>query len=199
MPLNMWVSSYPAACALALENGVDMECGDIFKTYLIQAVDLGLITEQQIDQCLTPILTMWFQLGVFDPPSMSSYANIPLSIVDDDVHNALALKLAEEGILLLKNNPVNNQIILPFNTNDIHSIAVMGPNANIAEFGDYSGTSNRIPVSPLMGIQTRAAQDNITVNYVPFNYGSNYAADIAAAKTADAVVLVCGLNTDLRR
>ena len=63
----------------------------------------GLITEAEIDTSLRRLLTARFQLGMFDPPEMVNYAQIPYSVNDSPEHRQLALEAARKSIVLLKN------------------------------------------------------------------------------------------------
>ncbi len=76
-----------------------------------------------------------FLLGEFDPAAQVPFSNIPLSVIGNADHLALALREAQESIVLLTNK--NN--VLPFNKNNIKTIAVIGPHADVFTAGGYSG------------------------------------------------------------
>ncbi len=86
------------------------------------------------------MLTARFRLGLFDPPDKVPFAQIPLSENDTPEHEALALKVAQESIVLLKNNGV-----LPLDRAKIKRIAVIGTNANSVPMllGNYNGTPSQ--------------------------------------------------------
>ena len=97
---------------------------------------------------------------MFDRPEMVKYAQIPESEIDSDSHRQLALKTAQESIVLLKNDGV-----LPFSP-AVKKIAVVGPLAESLRVlqGNYSGTPSRA-TSALAGIRRQFA--NAQVSFVP--------------------------------
>jgi len=66
------------ASALAVKKGTDLTCGQEYKS-LVQAVKDGLISEKEIDTAVKHLMKIRFQLGMFDPPAMVKYAQIPFS------------------------------------------------------------------------------------------------------------------------
>ena len=152
------VSTAEEAAALAIKAGCDLNCG---YTYLAlkNAVKKGLITEKEIDISLKRLFEARFRLGMFDPPEMVKYAQIPYSQNDSKEHRALALKAALESIVLLKNE--NSQLPLKKN---IKTIAVIGPNANEPKvlYGNYNGVSSH-PVTPLEGIKNKIGSTAIVL------------------------------------
>lgn len=109
------------AAATAVKVGMDTECGESF-AYLPEAVERGLITEEEIDVNLRRLLLERFRLGEMD--GISLWDHLSDDIVEGDEHKALALKMAHETIVLLQ----NNDGILPLKTDS--RIAVVGPNAD---------------------------------------------------------------------
>ncbi|MBN1187111.1 MAG: glycoside hydrolase family 3 C-terminal domain-containing protein, partial [Bacteroidales bacterium] len=119
------------ASASAVLNGTDVECGSDFRT-LPDAVKAGLIDESRIDISVRRLLKARFELGEMNDKPVW---DIPYCVVNSKKHQDLALRMAEESIVLLQNK--NN--ILPLNRN--LKIAVMGPNANdsVMQWGNYNG------------------------------------------------------------
>ena len=103
------------------------------------------------------------RLGFFDSGKDNPYTKISPEVIGSEKHQALALDMARESIVLLKNQ--NN--ILPLKKGKIKSLAVVGINAGTCEFGDYSGTPASEPVSILDGIKA-AAGNAIAVKYAPW-------------------------------
>jgi beta-glucosidase len=149
---HQYTSSLAEASALSVKAGCDLNCGDSYQSTLKEAMDKGMITEQEIDRALGRVLKARFLLGEFDPPEKVPYSRIDASVVDCQKHRDLALQTARESIVLLKNE--NN--FLPLNPDIIKKIAVIGPNGNRCVFGGYSG-SPAFRVTPLEGIRKRAA------------------------------------------
>lgn len=150
--------SLEEASARAVKTGTDLCCGDEYLS-LVNAVQQGLVTEQEIDVCVKRLMLARMRLGTFDPVEKVPYARIPIELNDCAEHKALALKTARESIVLLKNDG-----ILPFG-NGIRKIAVIGPNAdNVATlYGNYNGTASD-PITILAGIQAGAGAER-TVTY----------------------------------
>ena len=135
----------------AVMHGTDIECGTSVYYTLLDAVKQGLITEAQIDVSLRRLFTIRYRLGMFDPPSMVKYTNAPASTLEASEHKALALKMAQQSIVLLKNQ--NNTLPLQ---KTIKKIAIVGPNADnrVAVLGNYNGVPSEI-VTVLDGIKAK--------------------------------------------
>ena len=139
-----------SASALALKDGLDLNCGSTFKA-LSEALDRNLITEKDIDTALKRLFTARFRLGMFDPEELVPYAQIPYSINNNSAHSWLAREASRESIVLLKNQ--NNTLPLSKTTK---TIAVVGPNANDVQslWGNYSGVPSD-PITVLQGIKNK--------------------------------------------
>ena len=166
-----FTNSQPAANAAALKTGMDNECADFFtitkddhdyKPYL-DAVKQGLLTEAEIDVALKRLFTARMRLGMFDPPAMVPYAQTPDSEIDSAPHRELALKIASESMVLLKNDGV-----LPLA--NAKKILVVGPLAESTQVlhGNYAGTASHA-VTALEGMRKQFA--GAQVSYAP---GTNF-------------------------
>ncbi|MCR4852900.1 MAG: glycoside hydrolase family 3 C-terminal domain-containing protein [Prevotella sp.] len=129
----------------AVLNGTDLECGKVFMV-LTEALDKGLIREQTLDDHLRRTLYGRFELGMFDPASMSPWAQLGPDVISSESNNQLAIQTARESMVLLKNNGV-----LPLSKN-LKTIAVVGPNADDAELlnGNYGGTPTKAHTHTLL-------------------------------------------------
>ncbi len=142
------------AVAMAVKAGLDLECETceteqfLYDKYLPGAFEKGYITEEEIDVSVKRLFRARMLLGEFDPPANVSFNSIPQEKLDSKEHRELALQIARESLVLLKNDNT-----LPLNKDNIKKIAVIGPNANITELGGYSGSPS-IKVSPFEGIKT---------------------------------------------
>ncbi|HEY4325045.1 MAG TPA: glycoside hydrolase family 3 N-terminal domain-containing protein [Mucilaginibacter sp.] len=147
--------------AAAIKAGVNLDCSTLLQRDLMDAVKQNLVTEKEIDASLKTLLKTQFKLGFYDNPSSSPYANYGVDSVRSANHILLARKMAEQGMVLLKNN--NN--LLPINLNKTQSIFVTGPNSFNADvlLGNYRGISPQM-VTFTEGI-TKAAGPGITVQY----------------------------------
>ncbi len=149
------------ASALAVKKGCDLNCGRTYES-LLKAVEQGLITEEEIDVTVKRLFRARFKLGMFDPPEMVPYAQIPFEKNDAPEHADLALTVAQESIVLLKND--NN--FLPIK-NKLKQIAVIGPNADNLDvlLGNYNGTPSH-PITALAGIKN-SFEEGTSVKYAP--------------------------------
>jgi beta-glucosidase len=140
------------ASAIAVKRGTDLECGDTYRA-LVNAVKQGRISEGEIDTAVKRLFEARFRLGMFDPPEMVKYAQIPFSENDSLAHRGLALEAARESIVLLK----NEKNTLPLRK-DLKSIAVIGPNADDVQvlLGNYNGQPSRA-TTPLAGIRRKVS------------------------------------------
>ncbi len=129
------VQTAAAAAALGVKTGTDLECGNVYAN-LVDAVRQGLITEQAIDTAVKRLFLARMRLGMFDPPERVRWAQIPISVLDQPAHRALARQVARESIVLLK----NAGSMLPLRK-DIGTIAVIGPNCDDRRMllGNYEG------------------------------------------------------------
>ncbi len=147
------------AAAKGVLAGTDVECQWNNHNYklLPSAVEKGLITESEIDQRLMRVLIGRFDLGEMDDDELVPWTKIPMSIVNNEAHQKLALDMARESMTLLQNN--NN--ILPLNKS-AKKIAVIGPNANDKPmlWGNYNGTPVRT-ITILEGIKTKLSARKI--------------------------------------
>lgn len=192
------------AIAKAVNAGIDVSMepfnADQFQAAILQDVQSGRISRGTIDQAVRRILTLKFQLGLFDQPCAK---NPSQPCVDPNAADAAVtagrdatLKSAEESITLLR----NQGNVLPLSPTS--HLVVTGPNAdNMAwQLGGWSvswqgaytsghvcceGPPNQIPpgTTVLHGLQ--AEDPNVT-------YAPDQATAIAAAASSDAVVVVVG-------
>ncbi|MBD7914442.1 glycoside hydrolase family 3 C-terminal domain-containing protein [Clostridium sp. Sa3CUN1] len=150
-------STATESAALAIKNGCDLNCGNVYLQLLL-AYKEGLVSEEDITIAVERLMATRIRLGMFD--ENCEYNNIPYEVNDCKEHSELALSAARKSIVLLRNNG-----ILPLNKEKLKSIAVIGPNANseIMLKGNYSGTASKY-VTILEGIH-EAVEDNIRVYY----------------------------------
>ena len=144
------VNTAAEAAALAVKHGCELNCGSTYPS-LREAVQQGLVSEETIDLAVERLFTARFRLGMFDPPEQVPYAQIPYTVIDSPQHRVLALRAAQESMVMLKNE--DNLLPLP---NDLGSIAIIGPNADRLSvlMGNYNGTPAKA-VTPLEGIRKK--------------------------------------------
>ncbi|MFP5277926.1 MAG: glycoside hydrolase family 3 C-terminal domain-containing protein [Acidobacteriota bacterium] len=154
----------PQATAISVERGMDNECaesnqpaGDKDYQAYIQAVQQGYLSQTALDEALVRLFTARIELGLFAPKGADPYANINADELNSPAHHAYARKVADESMVLLKNDGT-----LPLKPT-VHNIAVIGPLADQTNIllGNYAGIPTHI-VSVLEGIKNEFPHVKIT-------------------------------------
>ncbi|MGB5512590.1 MAG: glycoside hydrolase family 3 C-terminal domain-containing protein [Woeseiaceae bacterium] len=190
------VGTAAEAAAIALEKGINLNCGDTFQK-LGESLEQGLVTEQLIDERLVELLTIRFRLGLFDAPGSNPWDEVGTDAIHSDEHVALAREIATKSIVLLKND--NNTLPLK---KDIRVPYVTGPFASSSDIlmANYYGVSGDM-VTVLEGIANKislASSLNYRMGVLPFHENINplnYAPYVA--RTADATIAVVGISADM--
>ncbi len=128
--------------AASLRAGVDLDCGSTYR-HLEGALLQGLIEEKEINRALHRLLLARMRLGMLQPAACSPYAQIPATEIDTPAHRALALRAAEESIVLLRNDRTGSGApLLPLDPRG-KTIAVIGPSAQLLSVveANYHGTA----------------------------------------------------------
>ncbi|MCX6302639.1 MAG: glycoside hydrolase family 3 C-terminal domain-containing protein [Bacteroidia bacterium] len=196
------VATSEEASAISVRAGTDLECGSAYRS-LKESLNKGLITEQEVDVSVKRLFTARFKLGMFDPPEMVKYAQIPYSVNDSEQNKALAKETALKSIVLLK----NHGNLLPLKK-DIGTVAVIGPNSDqsFVLLGNYNGTPSD-PYTPLRGIR----EELEGLSEVLYAQGCNWVAGLPekrtdeemkaealeTAKKADIVIMCMGITPRL--
>ena len=196
------VTQTPAqSAALAMEMGCDLNCGNTY-LYMMQAVEQGLVTEEQITVSAERLFTTRYLLGIMGEGS--EYDAIGYDAIECEKHLQLAQKAALESCVLLKNDG-----LLPLNPDTVGTIGVIGPNANsrVALIGNYHGTASRY-TTVLEGIQDAMAGKGRVlyaegchlfkdrVEHLAWA-DDRYSEAVAVAKNSNVVVLALGLDETL--
>jgi len=185
------VDNKVAAAAMALNAGVNLNCGNIYE-YHPRAVEEGLVEQATINVNLNRLLRTRFKLGFFDPEGTVPWSDLKPDIVNSETHRQLAYEVAGKSIVMLKNNGV-----LPLDLSETGSILVAGPTAAdmTALMANYNGFSGNM-VTILEGINNRV-DAGTTVDYSQgflFNNDSLFHGYWRAGM-ADVVILCIGMNT----
>jgi beta-glucosidase len=171
------------AAAKGVLAGTDLECQWNNHNYkkLPEAVEKGLITEDEIDIHLMRVLIGRFDLGEMDEDSLVLWAKIPVSVINNGEHRKLALEMARESMTLLQNK--NN--ILPLEKS-IQKLAVLGPNADDEPmlWGNYNGKPIRT-ITILDGITSKLSTDQIIYDK---------ACDLVEDKITQSYILKCSID-----
>ncbi len=200
---HMVTKTAPESVALAVNNGCDLNCGNMYINLLIAHKE-GLVTEEAIDESVTRLMVTRMKLGMFDDPSSVPYTKIPYEINDSKEHREFALEVTKKSLVLLKNE--NN--ILPLEKKKIKSIAVIGPNADSRDalVGNYFGTASEY-VTVLEGIR-EAVLPGTRINYSSgchlfkektslSNPRERFTEALAAAEMSDLVIMCMGLDATI--
>jgi tetratricopeptide (TPR) repeat protein len=158
-----FTKTQPEASALAIQRGMDNECIDFAKVKddhdyrpYYDAYKQGFLKESEIDTALIRLFTARMKLGMFDPPEIVPYTKIDEKELDSAEHRALARTIANESMVLLKNDGT-----LPLKQGKL-KIALVGPLADQTKYllGNYSGSPTHI-VSVLDGMKTEFPEAQI--------------------------------------
>ena len=173
----------------ALNAGVDVDLGGNCYAQLIDAVKNGKLNEQTLDQAVSRVLTLKFEMGLFENP----FVNVKTA--QKEVHSASAVltacQMARESITLLKNDG-----ILPL-SKDIN-VAVVGPNADNVynQLGDYTAPqADGKVITVYHGIRSMIGSEHCTYAKgcaVRDTNDCDIPAAVEAAKQADVVIAVVG-------
>lgn len=181
------------AAQMALTAGVDMEMsGEIFKGQLRSAYDSGLIDQESLDLAVSRVLSVKFELGLFECP----YVDVEQAEqrIGASEHIQLAKQVAAEGIVLLK----NDHGALPLSPS-LKKLAVIGPNANqiYNQLGDYTSPQRRDQIVTVWDGIRHMVDDSTELVYaqgssIKGESRAGFAEAIEAASQAEAVVVVVG-------
>jgi Glycosyl hydrolase family 3 C-terminal domain/Fibronectin type III-like domain/Complex I intermediate-associated protein 30 (CIA30) len=178
-------------------------------------VKQGTVPESDVDRAVARVLATKFRLGLFDNPFVDpDYAE---KTTNSPEHRQIALKAAQETIVLLK----NDKNLLPLDLSKLKTIAVIGPNAAELHLGGYSRSpSHSVPI--LQGIRDRVGtkakvlyaqgcqftagkqdwhgwfEDNAKL-VDPATQNEKIKEAVDAAKSADVAILVVGENEATNR
>jgi beta-glucosidase len=149
--LSDWRAAYNGVpCALAGTDSTMGLCAYVFGDgKLLEAVKAGQVPESLVDDKARRLLRLYVRTGVLDPASRSQGA------LDSAEHQALARRLAAEGMVLLK----NDRGLLPLDPANVRSLLIFGPGADVVPCGRGSGAvQSALHVTPLQGLTTALGQ-----------------------------------------
>ncbi len=188
------VATQKEAGAMSLKAGVDVDITyePAYMKPLIENVEEGRVPTALVDRAVRRVLEQKFRLGLFDNPLVDP--DRAVKTVHSPEHQALALRAAREGIVLLKNDGNT----LPLNK-PLKSIAVIGPDADSArnQLGDYSPSELLQHVTTILEGIKGVVSPSTQVTYVKGcgvlgDDKSGFAEAVKAASSADAAVVVVG-------
>ena len=209
------VATDKEAVGLAMRNGLDVQGCDypptFWKKTVVELVEEGALSQERLDDIVSRVLRVKFELGLFDRPYTDEDAWE--SVIRCEEHRAVSHEAARESLVLLKNNGV-----LPL-SRDLGSVAVIGPSSAAQKIGGYSSTP-QFEIPSVYEELKAALGDGVTVRQCNgcaitydkkqprvvdgqphlYSEGEEEIADeteeaVAIASTCDAVIFVGGDNT----
>lgn len=193
--------SGPESAALALKSGCDLNCGGAY-AYLLGALRDGLITEAELTTAAERLFAARIRLGLFE--ETDPFGDIPPEAVDTPESGALNRRMADESMVLLKNEGG----FLPLSPEKLRAVAVIGPCAQSVPVleGNYNGTAGEY-VTVADGIRRALPDTRVYVTlgahlYCDRTSGLTAADDrmaeaVAYARMADVTVLCLGLDPSI--
>jgi beta-glucosidase len=188
------VPTQKEAGALALRAGVDLDITyePAYMGPLVESVQEGRVPMELVDRAVRRVLALKFELGLFEHPYVD--VDRAVKVMHSGEHQDLALQVAREGIVLLK----NERNVLPLKK-DLRSIAVIGPNADngLNQLGDYSPQVVPQHLTTVFEGILKEVSSSTRVIYakgceIIGGGKEGFAKAIEAAKQADAAVVVVG-------
>ena len=177
-------ASLPDAACMAIRSGVDMQFydldHDLFQKSLIDCVHNGTLPEEDLNRAVRSVLRVKFALGLFDHPFVAQDLNTTAH--RSAAHLADSLQSARESMTLLK----NENHLLPI-AKTTQRIVVIGPNADVARYGDYENEANGLHISIVDGIRKLLPQATVS-----FDEGQSIAEAVTQAHDADVVIMALG-------
>lgn len=174
----------------ALTAGLDVEASsDCYQT-IPALIEKGELDSEVVDEAVSRVLYAKFRIGLFDDPYGEKFTK---GTIHSKEAIALSKKIADESAVLLK----NDRQLLPLAIEKLKSIAIIGPNADQIQFGDYTWTrDNRFGVTPLQGIREYVG-DRVKVNYAKgcslvSMDESDIQQAVEIARQSDVSILFCG-------
>ncbi len=175
------------AGAGTINAGINQFLDRNFSRPIRTAIEEGLLTESRLDEVIKGTLRVFIRLGWLDPPEMVPYASIgtpgepnPSTM---EKHKALARRVTQESIVLLK----NTDSLLPIDKSQVKSIAVVGPRSNEVLLDWYSGTPP-YTISVLQGIKYQVGPDITVTSTTDGNQA------VVLAHAADLAIVCVGNN-----
>jgi len=195
-------STATESAALAIKNGCDLNCGNVYLQMLL-AYKEGLVAEEDITRAAERLMATRIRLGMFDEEC--EYNKIPYEVNDCREHNEVSLKASRKSIVMLRNNG-----LLPLDKSKLKSIGIIGPNADseIMLKGNYFGTASKY-ITILEGIHEAVDSDDIRIFYSEGCHlykdrvsglaeaDDRMAEAITVAEHSDIVVMCLGLDSTI--
>eukprot|EP00054_Salpingoeca_dolichothecata_P027194 m.198250 g.198250 ORF g.198250 m.198250 type:complete len:840 (-) comp25890_c1_seq10:30-2549(-) len=184
-------------CASALHGGTDLNLGQYYGSYMLQAAHDNAVSMDDIDQALTRIVSQYLKTGLLNPKR--PWTQFGLDDIDTNNSRKLALDGARQGFVLLKNE--GNVLPLKPTSDGNVKVAILGPHGNSSTcmLGNYYGENDLVfTQTPLFGFQRRPDVD--VVGYaqgceLSGNVTSGFAEAVTLAKQSEVAIVFLGLTS----
>jgi len=187
---NQTVSAAAGGQAYAERAGTQLNCTGAEETLanIQEAIDAGVLSQGVIDNALVHLFTLRMQTGEFDPPSGNPYTKITKDEIQSPAHQALAKKVADNALVLLKNDkvPGTHSRLLPAQPAALNKVVIVGDLANKVTLGGYSG-------SPALSVN---AVQGITAELNAVNPNASVVFDACGTSTRATAAAACSAQTD---
>ena len=185
------VNTREELAAAAVKAGVNLECGGVLQSEVMNAITKGLINETDVNNALAGTLRTQMKLGFYDDNKLNPYSKYGAESVHNKYHVALSRRMSQQSLVLLKNDG-----ILPLQKDKYPAILVTGANAASVEamVGNYHGLSGDIVtvaegIAKMAGPATAVQYDQGCDNYDTTRFGG-----IWASQNSDLTIAVIGLT-----
>ncbi|MBK5262864.1 MAG: glycoside hydrolase family 3 C-terminal domain-containing protein [Peptostreptococcaceae bacterium] len=200
------VSGVAGGLAYALRAGTDLNCTGYENTLpnIEEAIKAGVLSKGVVDIALTNVFTIRMKTGEFDPSGKVPYTKITKSVIQSPAHQKLAEEVAENTLVLLKNDtvPRMNKCLLPMDVSKLNKVVIVGNLANEVTLGGYSGDPS-LKVSAVQGITSAMKEINPNCQVIFDNTGTSTTSENPAflsektksdIKSADLVIVFAGTD-----
>ncbi|KAJ7089098.1 beta-xylosidase [Mycena epipterygia] len=190
---HKFVADLPHAAAAGIKAGTDIDCGSTYGKHLGAALAMGLVNVSDISGALTRQYASLVRLGYFDPAASQPYRQLGWTDINTQDAQNIAYQSAVEGSVLLKNDGT-----LPL-AKSIQKLAFVGPwaNATTQMQGNYAGIAPFL-ISPFAAARTAGFSATLTQGTdINSTDTSGFAAALAAAQAADAIVYAGGIDDSI--
>ncbi|WP_459478991.1 glycoside hydrolase family 3 C-terminal domain-containing protein [Clostridium saccharoperbutylacetonicum] len=195
-------STATESAALAIKNGCDLNCGNVYLQMLL-AYKEGLVTEEDITRAAERLMATRIRLGMFDEEC--EFNKIPYTMNDCKEHHEVSLMASRKSIVMLRNNG-----LLPLDKSKLKSIGIIGPNADseLMLKGNYFGTASKY-ITVLEGIHEAVDSEDIRIFYSEGCHlykdrvqdladpDDRMAEAVTVAEHSDVVILCLGLDSSI--
>ncbi|HVS73340.1 MAG TPA: glycoside hydrolase family 3 N-terminal domain-containing protein [Phycisphaerae bacterium] len=190
------------AVAAAINAGLDVMCDPRnLHDEVVQAVDSGKLSKEALDRAVLHNITLRMRLGMFDPPEKVPFKTTSATAVGSAAHRELALKCALESTVLMKNDAAPKGYgfgkLLPIDLRRVDSIAVVGPYAQVRQYGAYSAQAPAGPAPTIVESLRAAVGNRVKINTADWNDSLDKA--VHAAETSTITIAVVGLNNSMEK